>query len=204
MQFNFFIFLDFPIRKNIKSWNQICASVRDSRKRFNDACPSLPFNFNFRYDNKNEKLRVYFLSSQNSSETTLFYCDVPLVKQINSLDRSNGTIFEIEEDVMNKMRNEIQASEEAMQTGENDYESVDIGNESDEYRNYYEMDQNMRYLCVLFNTIFLHHFCLFLAQSRLPFRPYHLLLQVAPIRMTLHFTRKQLLHLPLRCQILPR
>lgn len=63
---------------------------------------------------------------------------------MNGLDRSNGTIFEIEEDVMNKMRNEIQASEEAMQTGENDYESVDIGNESDEYRNYYEMDQNMR------------------------------------------------------------
>lgn len=135
--------MNFPIRKNIKTWNEICTSVRDSRKRFNDVCPSLPFNFNFRYNHNNEKLRIYFLSSQNSSETTLFYCDAPLVKQINGLDRSNGTIFEIEEDIMNKMRSDIQASEEAMQTGENDYESVDIGNESDEYRNYYDMDHNM-------------------------------------------------------------
>lgn len=85
--------LDFPLRKNIKSWNQICSSVRESRKRFNDACPSQPFSFTFCYDHGDEKLRIYFLASLHSCETTLFYCDVPLHKD------TSGYIFETDEDV---------------------------------------------------------------------------------------------------------
>ncbi len=98
---------------------------------------------------------------------------------------------------MNKMRSDIQASEEAMQTGENDYESVDIGNESDEYRNYYDMDHNMRYYSINVKKVKIT-FVIFTAQNRLPFLPYLHHLQVAPTRMTRHFTEKPLLHLPHR------
>lgn len=92
--------MNFPGRKNIKSWNEICSAVRDSRKRFTDICPSIPFSFNFCYDKKREKLRIYFLSSHNQSETTLFYCDVPLVhSNEKELDHINSTIFEIDEEL---------------------------------------------------------------------------------------------------------
>ena len=72
--------LAFYLGKNIKSWEQICASVREARKKYTSICPSLPFDFNFGYDSKREKLRIYFLASINSLETTLYYCDVDLLK----------------------------------------------------------------------------------------------------------------------------
>lgn len=89
-----FCLLDFPGRKNIKSWDQICRAVKESRKRYVDVCPSLPFSFNFRYDSNNEKLRFYFLSTMSSPETSLFYCDVPLGKDPNCNETKRSEMFD--------------------------------------------------------------------------------------------------------------
>lgn len=84
--------LAFYLGKNIKSWEQICASVREARKKYTSICPSLPFDFNFGYDSKREKLRIYFLASINSLETTLYYCDVDLLK--NSTTYTNEVLLD--------------------------------------------------------------------------------------------------------------
>ncbi|UXI18310.1 hypothetical protein NH340_JMT04253 [Sarcoptes scabiei] len=82
-------FMPFQHGRINKSWDQINATVREYRRKFISVCPSLPFNFKFCYDRKNENLRIYFLASLNSYETSLYYCDVALNDQNDSFHKSS-------------------------------------------------------------------------------------------------------------------
>lgn len=134
-KFNFFLVADFQLRRNIKSWSQISQAVRDSRKKFNDVCPSLPFNFNFYYP-CDDKVRIYFLSSHNSPETTLFYCDVHLVNQ-SYLELNNSCLYNKSSSAQENM-NEIFDTDENLDDKisiENNHQ-LEMGNgdlESDDY-----------------------------------------------------------------------
>lgn len=104
----------------------------------------MPFNFNFHYIDE-EKVRVYFLSSHKSPDTTIFYCDAFLSNQsdedqrkpTDNLATSNNTadeineIFSVDEDLdqqQAKSENNFQYNQLDISNGElenEDYEFED-------------------------------------------------------------------------------
>lgn len=91
--------------RNLKTWEQINATVRECRKRFSSVCPLLPFDFKFRYNPNRDRLRIYFLVSTSLQETTFYYCDVLLRKDLRNENLSQ-----------NSKKNKLDSDDESKQT----------------------------------------------------------------------------------------
>lgn len=71
-------------------------AVKDSRKRFSEICPPLPFNYRFYRNVNSGNLRLYFLFSKNGSDATFYYCDILLKKELTEVNEDRE-IFDFEE-----------------------------------------------------------------------------------------------------------